>query len=152
MMRNLNTNGSCHQIIDRRLRSKKKVPTSSKLPPAPVTPSEPLKEVDTLLEDNEQLISTFQRLSALVQKCRVSLNRIGALNEWSQTSRVRVVFNQCSSTGSAHCKTFTCACEIEGREFCKGRGSSKKEAKNQAAFRATEILISYYDKHNTKME
>jgi len=130
---------------------KKKVSTSSKLPPNPVTPLKPLVEVDDLLAQNEQFISTLQRLNALVQKCRVSLNRIGALNEWSQQSRVKIVFNQCDSIGSAHCKTFMCTCEIEGRKFCEGRGSSKKEAKNQAAFRATEILISYYDKHNVKM-
>ncbi len=64
-----------------------------------------------------------------------------ALQEYTQARFKSVpLYNLETITGPAHSRTFEVSLRVEGKELSRGIGKSKKEAEQQAAKRALEIL------------
>ncbi|XP_058407413.1 interferon-induced, double-stranded RNA-activated protein kinase [Diceros bicornis minor] len=62
------------------------------------------------------------------------------LNRYHQKNNVAIHYRELSKTGPPHDLRFTFQVVIDGREFPKAEGKSKREAKNAAAKIACEIL------------
>ncbi|KAL2083310.1 hypothetical protein ACEWY4_021083 [Coilia grayii] len=68
------------------------------------------------------------------------MNYIAQLNEYGQKTRVPVQYEEVDVTGPDHIKTFTLRAVVGGRPYPEGVGKNKREAKENAAQRALEIL------------
>ncbi|CAI5770681.1 interferon-induced, double-stranded RNA-activated protein kinase [Podarcis lilfordi] len=62
------------------------------------------------------------------------------LNEYCQRKRLRLDYKDLGFDGPSHNPVFTVAVEIDGKQYSRATGKSKKEAKDHAAFLAWESI------------
>ncbi|XP_056088613.1 interferon-induced, double-stranded RNA-activated protein kinase-like [Rhinichthys klamathensis goyatoka] len=72
----------------------------------------------------------------------LSRNYISRLNEYQQKAQCTVEYEEGSTEGPSHNKTFTMRAIVNGQRFPDGTGKSKKEARQSAAKNALDGLRS----------
>ncbi|KAG1963025.1 interferon-induced, double-stranded RNA-activated protein kinase [Pimephales promelas] len=78
-----------------------------------------------------------------------SRNYISLLNEYQQKTQYTVKYEEESTEGPSHNKTFTMRAIVNGQRFPHGTGKSKKEAKQSAAKNALDGLRSSPNNEST---
>ncbi|XP_051771743.1 interferon-induced, double-stranded RNA-activated protein kinase isoform X1 [Ctenopharyngodon idella] len=79
----------------------------------------------------------------------VSGNFVSLLNEYQQRTQCTVEYEEGSTEGPSHNKTFTMRAIINGQRYPDGTGKSKKEAKQSAARNALDGIKSTYNTEST---
>ncbi|XP_052428253.1 interferon-induced, double-stranded RNA-activated protein kinase isoform X8 [Carassius gibelio] len=70
----------------------------------------------------------------------LSLNYVSQLNEYQQTTQCTVEYEEGSTDGPSHNKTFTMRAIVNGQQYPEGTGKTKKEARINAAKNALDAI------------
>ncbi|XP_035981926.1 interferon-induced, double-stranded RNA-activated protein kinase isoform X1 [Fundulus heteroclitus] len=68
-------------------------------------------------------------------------NYVAKLNEYTQKERLGLRYEDVAAVGPDHIKTFTIQAVVNGKAYPEGVGKNKKEAKQNAAKNALELLL-----------
>uniref|UniRef100_A0A3Q2Q2Z9 DRBM domain-containing protein n=1 Tax=Fundulus heteroclitus TaxID=8078 RepID=A0A3Q2Q2Z9_FUNHE len=68
-------------------------------------------------------------------------NYVAKLNEYTQKERLGLKYEDVGAVGPDHIKTFTIQAVVNGKAYPEGVGKNKKEAKQNAAKNALELLL-----------
>ncbi|KAJ8248011.1 hypothetical protein GJAV_G00237150 [Gymnothorax javanicus] len=99
----------------------------------------------TTYNDEEDLTKAI--ISAVVAAMDVQ-NYVPRLNELAQKSRLILRFEDVSTQGPDHCRTFTIRVVLDGKIYPDGTGRNKKEAKQNAAKIALDAINEEYCQQN----